>query len=427
MKKIFTVLTVLFASIFISCSTVPNISDRVPANKDSNINQEKPVTYESHLNFPLYKNERYYNGTKEAELASFLEGGQRVLKAQQKIAESVKDKTGNNDKKRVFHTKQQGCYYGKLNLLQERPSDTAGETFTGMFDPRTKESYDVLVRFSNGVGIQQDDKLPDVRGMAIKVIDVMNSKTGKPQSVDFLMTNSPTPFGKDFLEFVEFMDYVADHGPTWGAILFTPHFRASRSLIKASGLPVIANYKIKSLATQRYWSGHPYLLGNDKAMKFNVRPTETKELTTKEIKKMGPNAPNYLSIDLNERLKNRSIKFKFAIQLEKDSKSTPIEDNLIEWKEKTSPSIEVADLIIEQQYDPHTGELFSACETMRFTPGHYIPEHRPLSNMGRGRLFAYEASQIGRQESDNRKKISYVPGQEPTAQDLARWRSLNVK
>jgi hypothetical protein len=47
--------------------------------------------------------------------------------------------------------------------------------------------------------------------------------------------------------------------------------------------------------------------------------------------------------------------------------------------------------------------------------------------MGRGRLFAYEASQMGRLESDRKVRSVFNAGDEPTAQDIDRWRRLNVK
>jgi hypothetical protein len=372
------------------------------------------------LDFPLYKNEVYYKGSKQAELASFLQGGFRVQRAQKKIAKTTAYIGGDKDLSyktgigRVFHRKSNGCAVGKLNLIDNRPLDPQGATAVGMFDPNKTKSYDVMIRFSNGVGFEQNDKLPDVRGAAIKVFDVYNSSTGKFQTVDLLMTNSPTPFGKDFLEFADFMDLVADLGPNLGGAAFATHPRAALSLFKTTGLPVVSNYKVKSLATIRYWSGHPYLLGPDLAMKFSIIPTQTDAPTKKEIKTeygIGPNyypsSGGYLHHDLKRRLKSGPVKFTFALQLEKNSKDTPIEDNLTEWTEKNSPSIPVAELVLDQQY--FTNVLAGMdCENLRFTPGHYIPEHRPLSNMGRGRIFGYEASQIGRNANEEEPGSDFI-------------------
>jgi catalase len=376
------------------------------------------VPYTVNLDFDLYKSdlgsERYYQDSKEEELDSFLIGGERVMKAQQKIAGKSKDYAG---PKRVFHTKQLGCFPGKLILNPNRPESVR----KGMF-ANDKSEYNVLVRFSNGVGMQRDDKLPDVRGAAIKVFDVANSKTGQPQSVDFLMTNSPTPFGKDFLEFVDFMDAVAEAGPNLGlaAFLAKGHVKASQAIVRASG--GVLNYKTKSVATLRYWSGHPYLLGPSMAMKFNIRSKEKGgEMTKAQIKDLGPElSKDFLRWDFENRLNKHPVKFIFGIQLQKNAKDTPIEDNLTEWTEKASPTIDVAELVLEQG----NSALWQACEGMRFTPGHYVPEHRPLSNMGRGRLFAYEASQIGRQANDKMQFKSQPPLEgEPTLEDFLRLKN----
>jgi catalase len=350
---------------------------------------------------------------------------QRAQKKIAKTAEYLSEEKKREDRfeagiGRVFHRKSNGCVVGKLNLIDNRPLDPQGLTAVGMFDPNKTKSYDVVMRFSNGVGFEQSDKLPDVRGAAIKVFDVYNPSTGKFQTVDLLMTNSPTPFGKDFLEFADFMDLVADLGSTLGGAAFATHPKAALSLFKTTGLPVVSNYKVKSVATIRYWSGHPYLLGPDLAMKFNIIPTQTDEPTKKVLKTelslssdYYPSSGDYLRHDLKKRLEHGPVKFTFAVQLEKNSKDTPIEDNLTEWKEKNSQSIPVAELVLEQQYLSTLENEPSSCEKLRFTPGHYIPEHRPLSNMGRGRIFGYEASQIGRNAN----------AEEPDADFLSKFRA----
>jgi hypothetical protein len=149
-------------------------------------------------------------------------------------------------------------------------------------------------------------------------------------------------------------------------------------------------------------------------MKFNIIPTETYVHTVNELKtdhslgndyfaKLG----DYLQYDLEERLLHHPVKYVFAIQLEKNPSETPIEDNLKEWKESVTPSIPVAELVLDQQ-DSHVTNDEGICEELRFTPAHYIPQHRPLSNMGRGRLFGYEASQIGRNAQEEEPDSSFV-------------------
>ncbi|MGE0529073.1 MAG: catalase [Bdellovibrionales bacterium] len=344
------------------------------------------IVYTSTLDFELYKNERYLGNSKATELASVIDVGLRVLAAQRRLS--------GDQPRRVFHTKQHGCLTGRLRIRSERPNDGDRVTFAGLFDGQRQE-YDVLVRFSNGLGVSRRDSLPAVRGVAIKVFDVENRETKRHQTVDLLMTNSPIPAGRDLLEFADFMDSVSQFGPTLGLKIFSlSHKQAAEGLVQATGL---LPYKVRSLATIRYWGGHPYLMGPERAMKFSLIPTETTEKSVVMLKLMGE---NFLRKDLLDRTRSGQLIYTFAVQMERSPEMTPIENNLREWLETDSPSIAVADLILDRQ-DFSQADQDQVCEDLRFTPGHYIPDHRPLSNMGRGRLFAYEASQIGRRSQSD--------------------------
>src|SRR4030095_13952933 len=130
----------------------------------------------------------------------------------------------------------------------------------------TASRYDVLARFSNGVGIEQHDLKPDVRGVALKIFGVRETPDTEARCVDWLMTNSTNPFGRDQEEFVEFMEANAGSALDLAGHL-ARHPAVFELLLKA------AARVIPSLVTERYWSGHPYLLGDDVAMKFNLAPT----------------------------------------------------------------------------------------------------------------------------------------------------------
>lgn len=340
--------------------------------------------YNIAYDFPLYKGEKYDGGSKATELKSFYEVATKVLNAQKILQAQQIDKKAT----RVFHAKQHACLTGKLTILPNRPKDPQRNTYQGMFkEPGT---YDVLARFSNGVGFIQHDKKPDVRGLALKIFDVYDEADGTSKNVDFLMTNSPTPAASDLLGFATFMESVVKYGVNLGTIKYSiAHPRAGKSLLSAVG---IKNYKIKSLATQRFWSGHPYLMGQNTAMKFNVIPLQNDELSVKRLKELGE---DYLAKELLNRTKTSTVRFVLAVQLEKNSKETPIEDNLNEWTEEETPSINVALLSFDKQ-DSSSEKQIETCNSLSFTPANYISDHRPLSNMGRGRIFAYKASQIGR-------------------------------
>jgi len=357
----------------------------------------------------LYVNERYKFDDKDKEVDEFNRHAERVKLAQATLAK----KHSLSHPQRVFHAKPHGCLKGKLNLLENRPERVR----RGIFGPNGKASYNVLARFSNGVGFDQHDLKPDVRGIALKIFGVSDHPAGaEKQTIDFLMTNSPNPFGRDQEEFVQFMEANVEPGFLHGNLLgFLFHHSEVRKLLLKATLRIV-----RSVATERYWSGHAYLLGPDQAMKFNVQPSEDAGIEMKDEDLKGIEAlesglsaiddemerwlhmvkeasvsklnPNYLKEDLLNRARKGPIKFILSVQLEseEDPASTPIEDGLVEWEESVSPSIPVAELVLDRQ------DEFHDCDGLRFTPGHFISDHRPLGNIGRGRIFTYQASQEGR-------------------------------
>src|SRR3954454_18379032 len=97
----------------------------------------------------LYVHERYKFDDKEQELAEFIEQAKRVSAAQ--VALASQHSPGNPA--RVFHMKPHACLAGKLRLLEQRPEVTR----QGIFAASDTTAYNVLARFSSGVGFAQAD------------------------------------------------------------------------------------------------------------------------------------------------------------------------------------------------------------------------------------------------------------------------------
>lgn len=323
----------------------------------------------------LYKNEQYKFGDSEREVAEFAEHVVKVREAQEELARA----NFSGVLKRVFHAKMHACLLGALTLLPDRPAAIRH----GIFADDGKQRFNVLGRFSNGVGQMSHDLLPDVRGLALKLFGVPDPTNAvgaaNGRCVDWLMTNSPNPFGRDQAEFVDFMQANL-HKFLRLPLFLIKHTDVAKLLFRST-------FRItSSLAAERYWSGHAYLLGNESAMKFSVTPEPNLTPAT--------NAPlhhrDYLRMDLLHRLKQAPIRFTLNVQPEISPKTTPIENTLIEWKESDSPSIPVAEL----EFTRESATIDN--EALRFSPGHFIAPHRPLGNLARGRLFTYAASQEGR-------------------------------
>ena len=124
-------------------------------------------------NDELYMNERYKFDDKDKEMDEFKRHAERVKMAQATLAK----KHSLPHLQRVFHAKTHGCLRGKLNLLEDRPESVRH----GIFGPDGKASYNVLARFSNGVGFDQHDLKPDVRGIALKIFGVSDRSAGDEQ------------------------------------------------------------------------------------------------------------------------------------------------------------------------------------------------------------------------------------------------------
>ena len=367
----------------------------------------------SAITHDLYRNERYKFGSKELEEKEF----QAHVLQVQAIQKQLAGEHFAGVPKRVFHAKAHASLVGTLTLRADRPL----EVRHGIFADDGIQRYQVLARLSNGDGVEAHDLKPDVRGLALKIFGVKGSAdTQTPpggRCVDWLMTNSTNPFGRDQQEFVEFMEAHAG-SPLKFAAYCLEHPEVFGLLFKATARV------IPSLATEQYWSGHPYLLGKDMAMKFNVAPdaatgsspgiaedhAEASRLNSlvhralhevEEIEERlkrwfdvhtpesSPLHADYLRRDLLHRLGHGPIRYTLSVQLEKDPHRTPIENTLVEWKESESPSIPVADLEFVR-------ESLQDTEPLRFSPAHFSSDHRPLGNLARGRLFTYTASQEGR-------------------------------
>ncbi|MEG9435379.1 catalase family protein [Edaphobacter sp. HDX4] len=273
-----------------------------------------------------------------------------------------------------------------LQVLSDLPTEVAQGLFAN------PASYPCWVRFSNGSGTPQDDKIGDGRGMAVKVMNVTASRSN---TQDFIMINNPVFFVRNASDYVAFQSAsnpMRFFLPGWNPFRFRIH-----EYFAASGITrrVVSN----PLNTQ-YYSMTPYLLGHQ-ACKFSCRP-------------MGDPSPfvdrssaNFLHHNLVASLASRDAAFEFCVQLRKTTGSMPIEDPTIAWSEEASPFIPVAHLLINRQiFD--TPERVAFGEALSFTPWHGLDAHRPLGGINRVRRIVYETI------SALRHDLNHVQRFEPT-------------
>jgi hypothetical protein len=241
------------------------------------------------------------------------------------------------------------------------------------------------VRYSNGAGKVQADKVGDVRGFAVKVLGVEGDKVlGDAKTQDFLAVLSPvTPF-RTADEFVKIV-YAAR----------TPALAPFRVIgaLGFRGLAIVGalvkGFKIPhaSLATKSFYSALPIQVGPN-AARFRFQPIDAAGADL-------PASQDFHREELADRLRRGPIVYELGLQFFIDDTKTPIEDASVDWD---APYVTVAKLTIGKQ-DPASErgrKLTERGEKLAFDPWHALVAHKPLGGMMRARKHAYYASTKGR-------------------------------
>ncbi len=297
---------------------------------------------------------------------------------------------------RQIHTKMHGCVKAKFLILDDLPN----ELRVGLFSKPA--SYPAWVRFSNSSTIPKPDAKKDIRGIAIKLMNVPGEKLLNEKrhlkTHDFLMMSSETFFARDLVFFRKTMRAVTSKNKLkLLAYFLNPlHWPMVARLLRS-------NIKCDHPFEISYWSTQPYQYGApEKAVKYFLQPDENNKLLYVEKKD-----ENYLQQNMARTLRFGTVKFNFYIQFQEDAETMPIEDPTVPWK---SPFIKVAELTIPPQ-------VFNSNEQMRFGDNlsfhswHCLPEHRPLGSFNRARKQVYLAL------SKYRHRKNGLPDQEPEAGD----------
>jgi len=278
---------------------------------------------------------------------------------------------------RALHRKQLLATTGTLEVLDGLPEPARHGLFA------MPGSHRVLARFSNGGPEVQSNRLPDIRGFALQVLDVAGPSAlgGTTDHQDFLMINQERLPTRDSREFVEFMA-ATTNGPLPGVLhLFKAHGLAGgwarlRELFAALGR------KFGGFAAERFNTAAPLCCG-PYAVKVRLKP-------------VGNPPPSGRSkdivADLRERLAIGPVHWDMELQFFVDEATTPIEDASKVWPETETPIVTVARLSLFAASDA----VAKQAEAARFDPWSGLAAHRPLGEIMRARKAAYLASQQGR-------------------------------
>jgi len=287
--------------------------------------------------------------------------------------------------KRAFHSK--GVFAavdGTLRFVDDLPADLrAGFAAPG-------KSYPVIVRLSNASGSAQPDYKPDLRGFALRI------KVSDDEQHDLLATNFPVSHARDATQFVAFAKATAGGtlSRVCGLIGLAFKFGPSEVARMLRNIKAGRGHKVASLALETFWSRGAIRWGDTLAVRYLLRPAPG----AASAPQPSDTDPEYLSNEFAKRLDAGEIRYELCVQRYVDSASTPIEDTAIEWTERASPPVKVAELVIAK---PASGiaEAFTntrVIDELAFNPWNTTEEFRPLGNLNRARKVAYDASSAHR-------------------------------
>jgi catalase len=283
---------------------------------------------------------------------------------------------------RMLHRKQLIGLQAQLEVLPGLPAHAAHGLFA------RPGFHETLVRISNGSLSVQQDRVPDIRGFAIKVLGIQGPGAlgGTTEAQDFLLINREVFGLRNSDAFVKLVLASAQGG----SALFK-HFIKEYGLLGGFRQLATAMKSLKrpftGYATERFFSASPLTCG-PYAVRVRLLPPEGQSIN--------PAASEDWARDLKDRLAQGPLRYALQLQFFTAEDETPIEDGSKNWEEKDAPYVTVAYLTLQPPAAADFTELQKRIDEARFDPWCALAEHRPLGDVMRARKFAYFASQKNR-------------------------------
>lgn len=285
---------------------------------------------------------------------------------------------------RGLHRKQLLAAQGTLTVRSGLPAFAAH----GLFAQAAE--WPVWVRVSNGGMDRAPDKMPDIRGFALRVQGVSGELAlgGEAAShQDFLFINQET-FA--FPQSGEFIDFVATASKGNGALLryLIGRYGVFAGLGRLKRLLASVGKKFAGFAHENLFTAAPQACG-PYAIKVRLVPVG-------DHGPADPQASKNWGADLARRLLRGALRWELQVQPFVNEETTPIEDASVAWP---SPFVTVADLELPVQdvSSPAGKALSEQVERGVFDPWQALAAHRPLGDVQRARKVVYFRSQQVRQ------------------------------
>jgi len=310
------------------------------------------------------------------------------------------------------HAKSHGCVEAEFIVRDDLPA----EFTTSLFRPGAR--YPAIVRFSNGNGRPRSDRKIDARGMAIKLRGVESStllRTLAPDRAragehDFVLSSFPVFFCRDVVDYSELMNLVsAPHG-TWREWLdlikrvleFGVRNPRQSVMFLLTGVVSLATIRNPLIAT--YHSMSPYLFGDDKVVRYVVRPERRRNNFARSWTfPTWPRSRSFLrdalvsDLDPAMHRPGDDFAFDFSVRVRHAASPNDAEDASRWWIAPRDRTVRLGSIEIPRQNFLTPDQLYE-CEHMTFNPWNCLEQHRPLGSINRMRLAVYLASLQVRQK-----------------------------
>ena len=324
--------------------------------------------------------EEFQGGSPEAERLLFEQLAKEILRVQLKNQKAASAHGVPHAVARAFHAKSTLAVDDAELRFLDMPADLRA----GFAQPNA--AYRTVVRFSNASGTGQPDFRPDLRGVALRI------EVSPEQQYDLLMTNFPVSHARDAYQFVKFATATAGGrlSRALGVAGLVLRFGPSETVRMLRNVLTGSRRKIRSVATETYWSRGAIRWGDTLAVRYLLRPAAE----TMPAPEPPADDPEYLSHEIGRRLAAGDVRLELCIQRFVDAKSTPIEDTAVAWSERVSPPEPVAVLRIGRRDLGAVGAevVTNAVDALAFNPWNTTDSFRPLGNLNRARKAAYDAS-----------------------------------
>jgi hypothetical protein len=359
--------------------------------------------FDDHLRDPIFEaTQKLLNWTRTDEHAALVE--ERPIPDEERLTREIiaelKGFTRENwlpgAAQRFGNTKTYGVVRGEFTVLPNLPEHLR----RGMFAVAT--TYPAWVRFSSP-GPYAPPDIEDIGqcSVGIKLMGVPGEKLLDDEKFtqDLILVSPASFVTPNVTENRKLQRHVRAKTSAWYFLNpFDSHFLAFI-------LQALYTRAQSSPLECRYYSNVPFLLGDDQAVQYSLKP-----VSSSRTQIPARPSPNYLREAMVATLDRGDWIFDFMVQKQTDSFLMPIEDATVHWPEKLSPYVTVATLRLPRQRFDSDAQLAFA-DNLSYNPWHGLPEHRPLGNQNRARRSMYwELARL-------RQAMNLTPHVEPTGDE----------